>query len=151
MARDSVSEKLAIAFGDVDGLQRRVAWKASQYLRDAAQENVVQGGRVNTGRLRDSIRAFRPVKTADGYTAGAGTDVPYAPYVEWDTRPHEIRPRRAKALRFMVGGQIIFAQKVNHPGTTGIHFMSRAAAELEAVVEDIIDHDVREWLRKAGL
>jgi hypothetical protein len=50
------------------------------------------------------------------------------------TRPHIIRPRRAKsrrgnrraALRFEVGGSVVFAPLVHHPGTRANNFMLRA-------------------------
>lgn len=38
-------------------------------------------------------------------------------YVLYGTRPHAIRPVRAKALRFTVGGQVVYAKVVMHPGT----------------------------------
>lgn len=33
------------------------------------------------------------------------------------TRPHEIRPRRGRALRFAAGGRMVFARLVRHPGS----------------------------------
>ncbi|GAA5102721.1 phage virion morphogenesis protein [Wohlfahrtiimonas larvae] len=63
-----------------------------------------------TGHLRDSFREFN---TAD--IAGAGTNVVYAGIHNkgGKTRPHVIRPKNKKALRF--GGR--FAKSVNHPGS----------------------------------
>lgn len=37
-------------------------------------------------------------------------------YVSEGTRPHKIRPIRAKVLRFTSGGVEIFAREVDHPG-----------------------------------
>jgi hypothetical protein len=45
------------------------------------------------------------------------------------TRPHVIRPRRAKALRFDMGGRTVFAKRVNHPGTKPNNFMAEALRE----------------------
>ncbi|MCF3960609.1 hypothetical protein [Streptomyces fuscigenes] len=42
------------------------------------------------------------------------------------TRPHIIRPRRASALRFEVGGEVVFSRLVRHPGTRANNFMARA-------------------------
>lgn len=52
----------------------------------------------------------------------------YAGFIEFGTRPHIIRPRRAKALRFMVGLQEVFARLVHHPGTRPYKFLYRATS-----------------------
>lgn len=59
-----------------------------------------------------------------------GSDVFYAPYVHDGTRPHVIRPKRGKALRFVIGGQVVFARVVQHPGTRPNPFLNRALAEI---------------------
>ncbi|MFF5968283.1 hypothetical protein ACFY64_32075 [Streptomyces collinus] len=41
------------------------------------------------------------------------------------TRPHIIRPRRARALRF-VDGRVVFAAYARHPGTRPNPFLQRA-------------------------
>ncbi|PSK57995.1 hypothetical protein B0E38_01840 [Streptomyces sp. 111WW2] len=53
-------------------------------------------------------------------------DHPKVRFVLDGTRPHLIRPRRARALRFTVGGDIVFAKLVRHPGTRANNFMGRA-------------------------
>lgn len=47
-------------------------------------------------------------------------------WVTQGTRPHQIRPVRARALRFTVGGRIVFAKHVNHPGNRAADFMNKA-------------------------
>ncbi|MFD5570486.1 hypothetical protein [Streptomyces cadmiisoli] len=42
------------------------------------------------------------------------------------TRPHLIRPRRAKVLWFEVGGNVVFAKLVRHPGVQPNNFLARA-------------------------
>jgi hypothetical protein len=39
-----------------------------------------------------------------------------AGYVTLGTRPHLIVPVTARALRFTVGGRVVYAKRVNHPG-----------------------------------
>lgn len=44
--------------------------------------------------------------------------------LEDGSAPHEIRARRRKALRFTVGGRVIFRSRVWHPGTQGHHMLT---------------------------
>lgn len=61
-----------------------------------------------------------------GMTAVIRCTHPAAQYVLFGTRKHIIRPRRAKALRFEVGGRVTFAKIVHHPGYRGDNFMAEA-------------------------
>jgi Bacteriophage HK97-gp10, putative tail-component len=87
---------------------------------------------VDTGRLRSSLRiesrSFLGLRTR--YTIGS--DLNYASMVHDGTRPHIIRPKRAKALRFRVGGRIVYARMVRHPGTRARPFLDRALREVTA-------------------
>lgn len=42
------------------------------------------------------------------------------------TRPHLIRPRNARALRFEIGAQVVYSRLVHHPGTKANDFLGRA-------------------------
>lgn len=50
----------------------------------------------------------------------------YAGFIEYGTRPHVIRARRAQYLRFMWRGKLTFRKSVNHPGTRPYKFLYRA-------------------------
>ena len=85
---------------------------------------------VDTGRLRASGKiqsagffSFRPKATVT-------FDTDYAAFVNDGTRPHIIRPRNARALRFVVGGQVVYAKVVHHPGTRPNPFLDRALREV---------------------
>jgi HK97 gp10 family phage protein len=84
---------------------------------------------VDTGRLRASIKIQRKL-TFRGPTYTVYTNVKYAPYVEQGTRPHVIRPKTKKALKFKMGGRTVFATVVNHPGTRPQPFLGRAVREV---------------------
>lgn len=56
-------------------------------------------------------------------------DHPAVRFVLDGTRPHIIRPRRAKALRFQMGGRTVFAKYVRHPGTRANNFLAAALRE----------------------
>lgn len=54
-------------------------------------------------------------------------DHPAASYVMNGTSPHPIRPRRpGGVLRFTVGGRVVFARSVSHPGTKPNPFLWKA-------------------------
>jgi len=59
--------------------------------------------------------------------AVAGTNVDYAPHIEFGTKPHIIEPKRKKVLRFFIGGKAVFSKKVRHPGTRASSFLRWAA------------------------
>lgn len=85
---------------------------------------------VDTGRLRASIRVERRSVLGLRMRWTIGSDVEYAPMVNDGTRPHVIRPKNAKVLRFKVGGQTVFARVVHHPGTRAQPFLDRALREV---------------------
>lgn len=84
---------------------------------------------VKTGTLLATIRK-NPGRTPRGphvdVTAGHPGVTPYMWWHHQGTPPHVIVPRRKQALRFTSGGRVIFATKVNHPGTVGTKFLTRA-------------------------
>ena len=88
--------------------------------------------RKRTGTLAASIRKRAGVDGRGPYVAvvaGWTGNKPVKSYVQYEhdgTHPHIIRPRRRKALRFQVNGQVVFAQRVKHPGTRGSKFLTRA-------------------------
>ena len=197
--KGSLVENFDIALGMQDDLDRTVTREVASHLvryakefcpvadddeRKLAYEIMTHSkGQVakityrKAGTLRDSIVRVRLTKTARGYRSGAKTDDPIAPYVEWNTRAHIIRPkahagsgpgmrrnkqgqfvRAAHALRwidFGVGGNVIamvrFAREVHHPGTTGAHFMARAADRVEKEIPALSEREIGNWLRKSGL
>lgn len=81
-----------------------------------------------TGKLKATIRAERT--TVAGVPAGqvavGNRGTPYVGAVIFGARPHIIRARQAKMLRFEAGGRIVFAKQVNHPGNRPNPFLVRA-------------------------
>jgi hypothetical protein len=85
--------------------------------------------RKRTGYLLSTIRKQRSYKTSrPSVTVVAGSrNIDYTWYEDQGTRPHVILPRNKQFLRFVdKGGRIVFAKRVNHPGTTGSHFIERS-------------------------
>ena len=84
-----------------------------------------RGAPVRTGNLRRTIHLASASATSAVTVASAN----YAAAVELGTRPHVIRPRRRKALRFKGATGIVFAKRVNHPGTRPQPFMVPGAVK----------------------
>jgi phage gpG-like protein len=87
---------------------------------------------VDTGRLRASIRieSRRTLSLRSVFTIGS--DVEYAAFVNDGTRPHIIRPKNAQALRFKIGGRVVYAKVVHHPGTRARPFLDDALKQVAA-------------------
>ncbi len=95
-----------------------------------------------TGVLTNSIMADEVEGTFEegNLQVVVSAGAPYALFVEEGTRPHKIRPRFRKALRFPIEGGFAFAQEVNHPGTEPTEFLANAGLakipQMEQVIED---------------
>ena len=63
----------------------------------------------------------------------------YGFFVREGTRPHEIVPRRARALRFIIAGKVIFARRVHHPGTRPNPYHKRVLTGLSGQVQQIVN------------
>lgn len=105
-----------------------------------------------TGNLGRTIRLGDVTDDSVEIRAGGQRDVGYAAYVEFGTRAHVIRPRRAKVLAWggarTLGGRLRkgakadrFARKVMHPGTRPRPYLGpglqKAAGEITDVVVDL--------------
>lgn len=84
---------------------------------------------VRSGALLSTIRKdvapFRKTAIRVDLLAGGGP-VKWALMHHDGTAPHEIRPNRRRALRFVVGGRVMFRTRVWHPGTRGTYYLTRA-------------------------
>lgn len=91
-----------------------------------------------TGTLKNSI-GWRGVSAR---AAEVFAEAEYAPFVEFGTRAHVIRPKERKALRFFAGGETVLAKKVFHPGTRPRPFffinMSRRTLLVTRAMEEVI-------------
>lgn len=81
-------------------------------IRNGAQRMVG----VRTGALRASIH-MRHFRDPRGQYVTVGSDLRYAHMHHEGTKPHVIRPQKAKMLRFVSKGQVVMAHRVMHPGT----------------------------------
>ena len=93
---------------------------------DFAEKTMKEKAPKRTGRLRGSIH-----KKVGRLEAEIGPSAPYAIYIEYGTRPHIIRPVRARALRFEVNGEVVFTRLIRHPGTKPQRFIRETVEELQ--------------------
>ncbi len=87
------------------------------------QDEKLSGAVLQTrsGALKASIAADVSLAGGDvNATVGSFGDVKYAALQEYGgrTAAHEILPDKAQALAFVIGGQQMFARRVQHPGST---------------------------------
>lgn len=103
------------------------------------------------GTLKDSWEIGKPYKIGNLLVIDIYTDDPIAPHVEYDTRPHPIRAKPGSVLRFRSSktGEVVYATEVMHPGTTGVHMLARACAEVAGDADRIMRRVVADvWNRK---
>lgn len=136
-----------VTFKGLPQLNRRLTAleELGPLMRDVALTAVGEQKRrapVRTGNLRRTIHVGRVTNTSAETVAGAR----YAGFVEVGTKPHEIRPRARKALRWKGSGGIVFAKRVRHPGTKAQPFMVPGAL---AAIGDLRDKIVALWNRAA--
>jgi hypothetical protein len=120
-----VSVEVRINQGAIARLLRRRSGPAARKLR-ARTERVA---RIAEAEAPGSMGNYVTWDVEDGPGGLQGVvrcDHPKVRFVLDGTRPHVIRARNAKALRFEMEGRIVFARKVNHPGTRPNNFMARA-------------------------
>lgn len=137
---ENVSKRSARAHLDA-ALILEKTWKT--YLAGPSTKSRI--GR-KTGHLGRSITTHR---LKDG--AATGTSAPYARIHELGgkTKPRVIRPRTRKALKFNLKGKVVFAKRVNHPGSRipkRPHMapsLKRALPAIEKVYEGLIDEAIR--------
>lgn len=102
--------------------------------------------RNRTGTLRRSIN-YRVNAAGNSVIGSVGTNLEYAAIHEYggQTKPHEILPKNAKALKFQLGGKTIFAKSVKHPGSKMPvrSFLRSALQDMEQKIRAKIEADVK--------
>ena len=103
---------------DRNGPFGRHMQSAGDRLVDLARRQVG----VDTGNLRRSINSS--VNRTGQIVVRVGSNNPIAYMHHEGTKAHEIRPRRAKVLRFVQHGVVRYAMRVWHPGTAANRYLT---------------------------
>ena len=101
---------------------------------------------VDTGNLRRSTQHYTKGSKEAGVSARGA---PYWVDIEYGTAPHVITPKKAKALRFQIGKDEVYAKKVQHPGTAPNPFVKRAINTLRS--RKMVQQAFRASLQKHGI
>ncbi|MDX2759134.1 hypothetical protein PV729_45170 [Streptomyces europaeiscabiei] len=78
------------------------------------------------GSMKQRIRVQIQRAPGGEFRGVVKVEHPAAIFVVNGTRPHLIRPVRARVLRFTVGGQVVHARLVRHPGNKPNDFLRKA-------------------------
>lgn len=142
----------------VSGADKAAAWivdivpsVARQVISDMAKiafDTMQQGaGRHSprtdgTGKLRSSLYN----ESQGPLVSRVGHNTSVAPYAQWllhGSVAHIIRPRNAKALRFKLGNQTVFARFVKHPGYAGDNYLNTAEQNALTSFARFVDNAIR--------
>ena len=97
-------------------------------VRTIANTILDPGFTPRTGKTQQAT-TFRTVRTSGGRMLRVENRRDVARFMEEGTRPHVIRAKNARALRFIGrDGNWVFRRRVFHPGTKPYWFIKRAIA-----------------------
>jgi hypothetical protein len=94
---------------------------------------------VRTGHLRDSLHVGLR-RTGPDEIEGRVILSPHVSYFEsvnYGHRAYTVEAKRAKALRFTVGGKVYFRRRVRIPATQGVHMVEEGVQAAEPTVRRI--------------
>jgi len=127
-------------------LMKALEGEISQHLKFVGNQAAFNASRsqdIGGSVLKNSV-SYRLVSP---FRLKIFTKKKHASYLNDGTKPHVIRPRRKKALRFVTGGgEVRFAKKVNHPGNKATHWFDNA---IEKAITESKD-ELRASLEKIG-
>lgn len=119
LADKALSAGLTAAAKPLKAAMRSTAPQMRKYIGQRQLSGTARA-RLGLGQYQKAILVGATRRVAGGRSAGMK-----AIWLEWGTRPHEIRPRAPQprgVLRFAG----IFAEKIDHPGVRPRYWMERA-------------------------
>lgn len=109
--------------------------------------NHPRGYKHRTGKLIQATK-HKVIRTRRGHVLRIRNTRPYAKALEHGSKPHLIRPKKRSALRFSVGGKLVFAKRVMHPGTKPTRFLFRATQATYRVLGPNLETRIRQAIRR---
>lgn len=135
--------KAGVAKGLNRGILKAIIGLESFFKRDILHGGIVQS---HTGNLSRST--FSRMESQFVGVVGWGREAPYAIFVNDGTRPHVIESTRASALRFAIGGNVIFRKRVNHPGNPPFRFAEQGLAQYRDTAVAAISEEVNRGMKE---
>lgn len=152
---DRIAAKLSNASGTIRQALR-TAIQASVIDMEAQVKEKLSGPVLmnRTGRLRNSV-VSKVTDDASAITGTVAAKTPYAAIQEYGgtTRAHLIQAKDAQSLAFMLGGKMVFAKSVQHPGSNipARSYLRSTLAENAAPIADRLRHAVQQAIYDEGL
>ena len=117
----------------------KIEWRqapgAAAQLDRAAQDLLIRKARAvqrEARRMAPGRMGRRVNAVIVGKHVRVESSHPATMYVIKGTRPHVIRPRTRKVLKFRMAGRTVFAKVVHHPGTKANDFLTKALRTVAA-------------------
>lgn len=107
--------------------ERRMRTLAFRQQQAAPKRTGRLAGKIEPKRMQSDFGRY--LEGACGVQPGLNGQRGYALYQAQGTRPHVITAKRARALRFVVAGRVVYARRVQHPGTRPNPFLITHLAE----------------------
>ena len=102
--------------------------------RRAIERTMALGVEKAKGEIAALTRTWATPPTVEERTKGDDTLIVVTDkrwvFADEGTRPHVIRPKRAKVLRFTTSAGVVFAKKVNHPGQKAQYLTKKVQAKV---------------------
>lgn len=141
-AEDYIKQCLAIVNNLPETIQKSLD-TLSEITKTNAKSSTLFKNR--TGKLRSSIE----ITKAGLFKNIIGTKVSYAKYLEFGNHQNGpwIYPKRAKALRFVIDGKVIFAKRVRSHGP--LPFLGKAVQLAESFIPDLFHSDIQTLIKRS--
>lgn len=126
---DALNELLHSPTGTVGQHMQSLARRTTIEAQSVAAEKLQRSDRPGP-HYADSFKS-ETVGSPEGPRMRVWNTVKHAVWIEAGTRPHIIRAKNARALRFEIGGRVVFAKQVQHPGTRPYPFAGPGMQQAE--------------------
>jgi HK97 gp10 family phage protein len=121
--------------------------RVTQFMERETRRNITESVYNRSVPWRRSGKARQSIvgQSVDDMTGKVFVGVNYARFIEYGTRPHQIR---AKNARVLAGDGRVFGRVVNHPGSKAYPFWRPAVKTTQTEAPKIMQKEIRKDLSK---